>query len=50
MLTSAPQFFPMGAEELLLLAAKRSDQIRPFDAPAPQGLSCRLVLPDQLAA
>lgn len=38
----------MGTQELLLFAAKRPDQIRPFDAPAAQGLPCCLVLPDQL--
>ncbi len=48
--TSAPQFLPMGAEKLLLLPAEWPDQIRPFNAPAAQGLPCRLVLPDQLAA
>lgn len=45
-----PQSFPVGLQKALLLAAERPDQIRPFDAPAAQGLSCRLVLPDQLAA
>ena len=40
----------MGLQKLLLLPVERPDQIRPFDAPAAQGLPCRLVLPDQLTA
>lgn len=48
--SSLPQLHSMGAEKLLLLPVEWSDQIRPTDAPAAQGLPCRLVLPDQLAA
>lgn len=43
------QRFPVVAQERLLLAAERPDQIRPLNAPAAQGFPSRLVLPDQLA-